>query len=115
MYLERPLAAQPNDESRNLLRLMSGCPMSFAHVSCLMSHVKTRDGNAMMPLGQVKSNQDCFWTGGPGTRDMRRGKTRDDKTLHVGMDRKNIRERFAKFSLSSVARSAFRPPLMQVL
>ena len=43
---------QPNDKSRNLLRLKSSCPMSFALVSRLASHVKLRDGNAMTLLGK---------------------------------------------------------------
>ena len=57
--LHSPLP-QPNDKLRDLLRLMSSCPMSFAHVSRLASRVKPRDGNGITPIGQVKSNQDCF-------------------------------------------------------
>ena len=55
---------QPNDKSRELLRLMSSCPMSFARVPRPASRVKQRDGNAMTPLVQGKSNQDCFFREG---------------------------------------------------
>ena len=34
---------------------MSSCLMSFAHVSRLVSQVKTRDGNAMTPLNKRKA------------------------------------------------------------
>ena len=86
----RGLRAQPNDKSRNLLRLMSICLMSFAHVSRLTSLVKPRDGSAKTPLGASEKQSGLLFSGGRETWDMRREKARDDKTLDIGMDRKNL-------------------------
>ena len=82
---------QPNDKSRKLLRLMSSCHMSFDRVSRLTSHVKPRDGNAMTPSVQVKSNQGCFFSGGRETWDMRR---EVEDTRHVARPARYIKGHF---------------------